>query len=125
MNKPAHHRQLKATKPLRSPDGFCASLRCAFRLLRLKAVNAPGGINNFIAAGVERVAVAANLNANLLSGGAYGKNRPARAGCFGIGIKFWVDVFLHTANVNANLRIGTNLLIPINNTTNRALISRY
>ena len=95
MNKPAHHRQLKATKPLRSPDGFCASLRCAFRLLRLKAVNAPGGINNFIAAGVERVAVAANLNAKLLSGGAYGKNRPARAGCFGIGIKFWVDVFLH------------------------------
>ncbi len=106
---------------LRSPllfySRFCLFLRCwlgddsfLFRLLLffrfglnfngffhsfLKSINLAGGVNQFLFAGVKRMAGAANLDLHFRLGRTNSYNITASADNFSFRIIFWVNVFLH------------------------------
>ena len=60
----------------------------------LESVNASAGINQLLLAGIERVALGADLNTNVLLGRTSGKDIAARAADGGLFV-LGMDTFLH------------------------------
>ena len=77
--------------------GFLDRLGFGFRFFaaRPEFLDASGGIDELLAAGVERMALAADFNFDLGHGGADGKSISAGAGDLGLGMIIRVYIFLH------------------------------
>lgn len=66
-----------------------------FAHLFLEFLDAAGGVNKFLFAGIKRVALAAELDAYFFHGAAGGKSIAAGAGYLGVGIVLRVDILFH------------------------------
>jgi hypothetical protein len=77
---------------LSDPFGFKF---CGFAGSFLEFVYSASGVNQILSASIERMAVGANFNTELLLGGASNERTAAGANDLGVREVLWVEIFFH------------------------------
>ena len=80
--------------------GHALGFECrGFSGLFLEFINGASRVNQVLFAGVERVAIGANFNMQLLLGGTGLESVATGANYLGIGEILWVEVFFHSQKI--------------------------